>query len=386
VRKAPGRGVGTRFKLIRQLIAGLRRCLDVIAKVIVVVILLTLGLIVIGVGTIFWMVWHPDVFVPLDGTDLAVVYRNYENRPKHREYLALAEKSAPGKMLAEAAWFVDKEIGVDIWRTPDRSSYYLFLRSALFRIDVANRTLRYFEFPQDTCPSDATSAKWSMQSSNPSLLRPRPADLVFVGSIRKDEFTPAERLPPPPPRPRRNCAAEALAWNGNAFTMLEDTDLTIGMQLRWLPGDSLLYEISVASPKWASTSPNGYPPPRTTAMPPRVRVSLYREGGMVHLIDDGEAAALRHMRLSVADRNFGESAPNPSCRLDAARTPREKSEDGGRSSRFFDGWVWLGRFEAQFEPLSDGRWSGRLLFLTAAEAQEDVLAPERFCKPRERWR
>ena len=166
--------------------------------------------------------------------------------------------------------------------------------------------------------------------------------------------------------------------------MLKGTDLTIGMQLRRLPGNSLLYEISVASPQWAVTSANGDPPPRTTAMPPRVRVSLYREGGMVHLIDDGEAAALRHMRLSVADRGFGEPAPNPSCRLDAAPTPREKSDDGGRSSHFFDRWVWLGRFEAQFEPLSEGRWDGRLLFLTAAEAQEDVLAPERFCNPRER--
>ena len=377
--------------MVRQLLSGLRRCLDVIALVFGViatifgvVIVSALGLIVIGVGTIFWVTWHPDVVVPLDGTDLAIVYRNYENRPKQREYLAVADKSAPKRMLAEAAWFVHKstEVGVDIWRTPDRSSYYLFLRTALFRIDVANRTLRYFQFPQDTCPSDAMSANWPMRSSNPSLFRPRPADLVFVGSIRKDEFTPAERLPLPPPHPRRNCAAEALAWNGNASTPLKGTDLTIGMQLRWLPGNSLLYEITVASPQWAITSPNGYPPPRTTAMPPRVRVSLYREGGMVHLVDDGEAAALRHMRLSVAGRGFSETVPKPSCR--PATTPQEKSEDEGRSSHFFHQWVWLGRFEAQFEPLPEGRWGGRLLFLTAAEAQEDVLAPERFCKPRER--
>lgn len=55
-------------QLVGQLIAGLRQLLSGIALVLGLLVLLALGLIVIGIGAMFWLQWHPRVTVPLDAT------------------------------------------------------------------------------------------------------------------------------------------------------------------------------------------------------------------------------------------------------------------------------------------------------------------------------
>lgn len=360
---------------------GLGWLLGLIGVFLAYFIAIVLGLIALGVGAIFWVNWHPRVTVPFEGTNLVIVY-HHEYALEAYEHLVLAEAATPGRPLAEARSEVYKYylVGGDLWRDPDGSAFYLHLHSELYRIDVVKRIIAPFQFPKDSCPSDATAPKWRMHTTDPGRLRPRPADLVYIGAIRNDIFTPAERLPPPPLR-RRNCAAEALAWDAGAFTTLWGTDLTIGLHLRWLPGKSVLREVSVVTPKSSVASVKNDPTSRTTSTPPRGRFSLYRDGDLVHLVDDGDTPMFQHMRISIAGRGFGEWAERPSCRADDAPPPMEQPAPYGRPSRFFERWVWLGRFEARFEPVS-GRWGGDMVFLPADTATEEVLELERFCDPR----
>ena len=121
---------------------GLVRLLGLIATVLRYLIVTVLGLIVVGVGVFLWMLWHPRVTVPLDGTNLVIVYHLDDGFDGAQEHFILTEASEPGRPLSEARSEIYKNtlIGADLWRTPDKSAFYVWPQSGPYRIDAAIHT------------------------------------------------------------------------------------------------------------------------------------------------------------------------------------------------------------------------------------------------------
>jgi hypothetical protein len=327
----------------------------------------------------------------LQGTNLALIYQHKTSFRSGSERLVLAEASFfSSTPLAGQVSRVYKSgrVGGQLWRSPDGSAYYLELQEGLFRVDLAKRTLARSLYPEDDCPSDGTTKNWPMKAVDPKRFPPRPPNFIFVGAIRGDSFTPADRLPPPaPPHRRRNCAAEALVWDGYASTAIDGTEITAALRLRWLPGEAIFYQFTF-TPWWDDAWPsNTNPPPLIVATPPRVRFSLYKDGDVIFVLEDGETSSLKTLNLRTRSGEPLARWQLPACRVGGAPGSSEEPPNApGRPSRFFERLRWLGRFEARFEPLPDGRWDGEVLFLSAAAASEDILDPERFCDPTKRIR
>jgi hypothetical protein len=356
-----------------------------------IIAVLAAGVVLIVTAGIFWLLWHPQVVIPLQGTNLALVYQHKTSFRSASERLVLAEAPfSTSTPLAEAAARVYKSnrVGGQLWRSPEGSVYYLELQETLFRVDLAKRTLGRSLYPEDVCPSDGATTTWPMKAVDPKRFPNRPSNFIFVGAIRGDSFTPADRLPlPAPPHRRRNCAAEALVWDGYAFTAIEGTELTAALRLRWLPGDAIFHEFTI-TPWWSDPFPSNInPPPLTVAIPPRVRFSLYRDGDVIFVLEDGETSSLTSLNLRTGNGEPLSHWQRPACRVGGAPSLSEQPPNApDRPSRFFERLRWLGRFEARFGPVPGGRWDGELLFLSAAAASEDILDPDRFCDPTARLR
>jgi hypothetical protein len=356
-----------------------------------IIAFVTMGVVLVVTAGIVWFFWHPRVVIPLQGTNLSLVYQHNVRLRSSSERLELVESSFfTSTSLAEAVSRVYKSpsVGGQLWRSPDNSAYYVQLQEGLFRADLANRTLERSLYPEDDCPSDGTTKKWPMKAVDPKRFPNRPPNFIFVGAIRGDSFTPADQLQPPaPPHRRRNCAAEALVWDGYAFTAIEGTEITAALRLRWLPGDAIFYEFKF-TPWWGDIFPsNIIPPPLTVAIPPRIRFSLYRDGDVIFILEDSETSSLWSLDLRTGTGQPLAQWQRPACRVgDAPASSEQPPNAPDRPSGVFEHLRWLGRFEARLEPLPGGRWDGKLLFLSAAAASEDILAPERFCDPTARLR
>src|SRR5690349_13243636 len=107
------------MSLSDHIINGLGRFLTLIGAVLGYLIATVLGLIVLGIGGILWTLWHPLVTVPLDGTNLVIVYHVEERFEGAQEHFVLAEASEPGRPLGEAHSEIYKYTlnGADLWRS-----------------------------------------------------------------------------------------------------------------------------------------------------------------------------------------------------------------------------------------------------------------------------
>src|SRR5882757_9070446 len=97
-----------------------------------IVAFLAMGVVLIVTAGIFWFFWHPRVVIPLQGTNLALIYQHKTYSELERLVLAEASLSTP---LAEQVSRIYKstKVGGQLWRSPDGSAYYLELQEGLFR-------------------------------------------------------------------------------------------------------------------------------------------------------------------------------------------------------------------------------------------------------------
>lgn len=364
--------------------------------VMILLCIVVLGLIFIGprgvgeailfsaIGLLYAFKVATPVMIPVDDENVEIVYRldNMNMFDDPEVEILLLDKSMPPKTLASTRVHCGEDCNANVWRRPSEPrSYYLEIRGQEYRLDLPAQTIARVENSKDVCASDAQAPQWSRamfwEGMRANAER-RPVEDLLLGQVRNGKFIRAESLPPIPAMQRRNCEAETKAWYASIEVNPSPHLPKIAVRVRWAPGEDFDYELNFAGGRVIARHRDKFPTDDPSAR--QFRFSFYRAGGRIVLISHIQGSIVIRQEMTQGRFELPErhSSIRARCR-DASRKLKDGSTNGEAISRFFDGWTWLGAFEAKLTPGPDGGLIGDLKFAAPPKDAEIFESPERVC-------